>query len=149
MAQINKSLIDFQGEWENLVNKAFTDYNNLSVNERIWYNIQTLIGDVNNGGLISHYYNHGADKNKETIEDLKTLGFSDIAGLLEQVNTWFPDKFISTDINKRNEVINNWPEGKYDDLLVLLDKNFYDKEKDLEKSLVQHIETKVLVNKKL
>ena len=144
METTNKSLLDFQNDWEKLVKKGFQNYNSLTADERIWFNLESLIADVDNGGLISHYYNSGADRNKETIQDLMTLGFKDIADLLNQINTWFPGGQPSTDIEERNKVISTWQEGRYDKLLDSYDNKFYEKEKELENKLIRHIETKVL-----
>jgi len=144
MEATNKTLLDFQNNWEKLVDKGFQDYNSLTADEKIWLNLGSLISAVDNGGLISHYYNSGADRNKETIEDLIILGFTDIAEILKQINSWFPNEQPSTDIEDRNEVISNWQQGKYDELLDAYDNKFYEKEKELENKLVQHIERKVL-----
>ena len=76
MEATNKTLLDFQNDWEKLVDKGFQDYNSLTADEKIWLNLGSLISAVDNGGLISHYYNSGADRNKETIEDLIILGFT-------------------------------------------------------------------------
>ena len=144
MESTDKSLIDFQDEWEKLVTKGFDDFQSLIPNERIWFTVQGLLGDVNNGGLISHYYNHGADRNKETIDDLETLGFSDIADLLKRINNWFPGGQPSPDVEERNRVISDWEGEEYDELLENFDNQFYDKGKELEDELIRHIETKVL-----
>lgn len=58
---IQKTLLDYQNHWEEICNKGFINYLSLSSDERIWFNIQGLIGQVNNGGIISFYYNIGAD----------------------------------------------------------------------------------------
>lgn len=105
--------MDFQVHWESLVNKAFADYGSLTRDERVWFNSQSLLGQLENGGLISHYYNSGADYNQETIEDLQWLGFSELAGLLIRINGLFPGGQPSTDIEERNQVIDTWPTGKY------------------------------------
>jgi len=138
-----KSLLDFQAHWESLVNKAFADYGSLTRDERVWFNSQSLLGQVDNGGLISHYYNSGADYNQETIEDLQWLGFSKLAGLLIRINGLFPCEQPSTDIDERNQVIDTWPAGKYDELLEKLDEQFHQKEPELENTLIQHIEVKL------
>ncbi len=85
-----KTLLDFQSDWVELVSKAMSDYNSLSKNERIWFNVESLIGQVNNGGLISHYYNSGADNNKDAIEDLISLWLPNVADLLVEMNKLFP-----------------------------------------------------------
>lgn len=99
-----------------------------------------LIQDVDNGGLISHYYNSGANYNQDTIEDLVWLGFRDISTFLTQINQLFPNGRLSKDIEERNSVIESWPDGKYDYMLDELDQQFYQNEHDLENKLVQYIE---------
>ncbi|WP_342089382.1 DMP19 family protein [Dyadobacter sp. OTU695] len=135
-----KDLLDFQKDWERLVTKAHEDYSSLTRDERVWFNIQCLIQDVDNGGLISHYYNSGANYNQDTIEDLVWLGFRDISTFLTQINQLFPNGRPSKDIEERNSVIESWPDGKYDYMLDELDQQFYRKEQDLENKLVQYIE---------
>lgn len=140
---MKKTLLAFQAHWESLVDKAFVDYGSLTPDERVWINVQSLLDQVNNGGLISHYYNSGADYNQETILDLQWLGFPQLAGLLIRINGLFPGGRPSTDINERNEVIDTWPAGKYDELLEELDEQFYQKGLELESILIRHIETKL------
>ena len=126
------TLVDFQNSWEKLVEKGYKDYLSLTSDERLWYNIQSPIGSVDNGGLISFYYNSYVERVYETIEDLKFLGFQDIANILIEINKLFPNEKPSIDINERNISISNWPNGKYELVLDNLDKLFYSKEEQLE-----------------
>ncbi len=137
------TLVDFQNSWEKLVEKGYKDYLSLTSDERIWYNIQSLIGSLDNGGLISFYYNSYGERVYETIEDLKFLGFQDIANILIEINKLFPNENPSIDINERNIDISNWPNGKYELVLDNLDKLFYSKEEQLEQQLILHIKTKL------
>ncbi len=51
-----KSLTDYQKEWDVLINKWDSHgYDMLSDEEKIWFNVQTLLGAVANGGFISYY----------------------------------------------------------------------------------------------
>jgi len=138
------TLSKFHQDWVEIADKGFADYDSLTRDERVWFNIQGLIGDVGNGGLISHYFNSGADKNGETIEDLNFLGQKEIAGILERINKLFPGGHVSKDIDERNDIISNWPDGQHDDLLKDLDNEFYGREKDLELRLIKHIKEKGL-----
>lgn len=141
----DKSLLDFQSDWEKLVDKGIADYPSMSHEERIWFNIQSLIQQADNGGLISYYYNSGADWMKETIEDLVSLGFPDIADMLIEINQLFPDGEPPADIDDRNEIISEWADGEHDDLLDELDSDFYSREAELERVLINYIETKIVV----
>jgi hypothetical protein len=138
-----KSLLDFQDHWQYLVNKALVNYNSLTRDERVWLNGQSLLDQVDNGGLISHYYNSGADYNQETIQDLQWLGFSKLATLLLRINRLFPGGQPSNDILERNEVIDTWPTGQHEALLADLDHQFDQEKLALEIALIQHIETKL------
>ncbi len=141
---MEKTLLDFQEDWEILVDKGFGDYISLIPEERIWFNIEVLIGAVANGGIIAHYCNYGAENNKETIEDLNSLGLQDISGLLFQVNRLFPNGVPPKDGVKRNDIISNWPEYEYDDLLESLSNQFSRRIPEIEKKLICHILSKKL-----
>ncbi|CCH55754.1 hypothetical protein BN8_05039 [Fibrisoma limi BUZ 3] len=140
----NRTLSDYQQAWEKLVDKGFSNYESMTPAERIWFNLQTLLDTVDNGGLISHYYNTDADRNRETIEDLIVFGFPELADLLLSINAWFPGGHPSLDIEERNDAISNWAEGQYDSLLEEFDNRFYAMETALESALVNHIEQKGL-----
>lgn len=110
-------------------------YEHLSSDERIWFNVRILIDAVDNGGLISFYYNSGADYLDGLMADLKTIGAQDIVELLEQINALFPGQKPSRDIDKRNQVIDSWHDGENNNLLEQLDKKFYALEAELETNL--------------
>lgn len=64
----------WEKHWQELVNKySATGYDSLTSDERTWFNIQCLIDAIDNGGIISFYYNSGADYLEETMEDLNKL----------------------------------------------------------------------------
>jgi hypothetical protein len=139
-----KTILDFQKEWSNLVDKGYSNYLLLTPDERMWFNIQSLLTFVDNGGLISYYYNSGADHNRETIADLIALGFLDIASLLQQIDKLFPNGKMPLVVEERNTAILEWG-GKYDDLLCQFEDFFLARELDLEKALINHIQTKIII----
>jgi len=101
--------LDWQDRWEKLVEKSLDKgYESLSADERIWYNVRTLIDAADNGGLISFYYNYGADHLDETVSDLKHIGSSEVIHIIEQINALFPKALPPRNIDKRNESINSW-----------------------------------------
>jgi len=131
-------LVSFQSTWKKLVGKGFGDYDSLSRDERIWFSVQGFIGQASNGGLISFYYNSGAERCSETIEDLRSLDFSDVADLLVQINSLFPGG-PSRDINERNAVISSWSDYEHTALFRRLDEAYFGRVDDLEQALVLHI----------
>jgi Domain of unknown function (DUF4375) len=140
----DQSLTTFQTEWEQLVDKAVADYSSLTSDERIWFNIQALIGDVENGGAISHYYNSGADRIFDTIEDLNSLGYADLSEVLEKINSLFPDGTVIADSEQRNKVIETW-DGSHDNMLEYLDTQFFKIIPQLESSLVRFINNYIIL----
>lgn len=131
----NTDLGHFHDEWVKVVDKGFCDYSSLTDLERAWFNIQSLISLVSNGGLISYYYNSGANYLFETIDDLSCFGNEEIAKLLMKINSFFLKCDISNEFKKRNEIISNW-DGKYDLIFNDLDKEFFKRSENLEKALV-------------
>jgi hypothetical protein len=125
----------WQGHWQKLFEKLDAEgYESLSPDERIWYNVRGVIDSINNGGIISFYYNSGADTLDDTIEDLKKLNASNVVSLLTKVNKLFPDGRPSQDIDERNEVIDSW-DGEHEELFETLDEKFSDLEAGLETKL--------------
>lgn len=139
--------LDWKDSWENLVTKCENEgYDKLTSDERVWYNIRSLIDAVDNGGVISFYYNYGANYLNETLEDLKKIEAQEVIGLVEQVNGLFPNSMPPRDIDDRNSIINSWDdEGKdLDALFESVDNRFYELEEELElklESIVRQIIT--------
>ncbi len=139
--------LDWKDSWENLVTKCENEgYGKLTSDERVWYNIRSLIDAVDNGGVISFYYNYGANYLNETLEDLKKIEAQEVIGLVEQVNGLFPNSMPPRDIDDRNSIINSWDdEGKdLDALFESVDNRFYELEEELElklESIVRQIIT--------
>lgn len=139
--------LDWKDSWENLVTKCENEgYDKLTSDERVWYNIRSLIDAVDNGGVISFYYNYGANYLNETLEDLKKIEAQEVIGLVEQVNGLFPNSMPPRDIDDRNSIINSWDdEGKdLDGLFESIDNRFYELEEELElklESIVRQIIT--------
>lgn len=130
--------LDWKDNWENIVDKCENEgYDKLTHDERIWYNIRSLIDTVDNGGIISFYYNYGADYLEETIEDLKKIEAQEIIGLIEQVNRLFPNSIPSRDIDERNRIISSWDDEDkdLDNFFENIDNRFYELEEELELKL--------------
>lgn len=131
--------------WNNIFQKIEDKgYDSLNEHERIWFNVDGLIGYASNGGLISFFYNDGAEYYKETIEDLHAIGAKNAASLLNKIAGMFPGGEPSADIDERNEVIDSWNHDELSDFFESLDNEFYaivdDIEKKLEPSVIRAIE---------
>ena len=143
---MKKKLFDFNDEWINLCNKA-NPLSNLSSKEKVWYFSQCLVQDVENGGIISFFYNYGADNFDETIKSLDVLEAGDIKKLVLKLAGLFPDKIQEMDIHARNEAIRNWPEGIYDKFIDDADKEFYKLQESFEERIVNFIQKENLDDK--
>jgi hypothetical protein len=137
-------LSSFHNDWIRLVDKAIFHYELLTEDERIWFNIQSLIQAVNDGGLVSYYYDHGADHLPDTMADVNMLGADEALALLWQINQLFPGGVPPGDIDERNDIIDTWDEDEVTSLFDKLDEMFFDRETSLESLLVTHIVSKGL-----
>ncbi len=120
--------------WEKIVDIGFSNYERLSKDQKVWFNIEPLTL----GGIIDHYINHGADYNQDTIDALQYLGFQDMSELMQKVNNLYKNGQPPIDKDERNEQWNTWC-NKYEVLLEEIDNKFWDKAKDLEHALLKHI----------
>ena len=137
-----------QAAWKKLWQKIEqSDISRLDENERIWINVDGLIGDVSGGGLISFFYNHGADDYEETIEDLKKINANNAIELVNQIARLFPAGKPPKDIEERNEIINSWDHDELNDYFEELDDQFYEIQDDIEKKLEPIIDKAIRKNK--
>jgi Domain of unknown function (DUF4375) len=124
-----------QSAWEKIVDIGFSDYNKLTRDQRVWFNIEPLITD----GLWDHYMNSGANKNADTIEDLEFLNFSSIANQLRKFNkTYFP-KGVPEGPDARQEQLDKFTEEKLEAYIEEMDDKFWELSDDLENALLDHI----------
>lgn len=124
-----------QVAWEKIVNQGFSDYNKLTRDQRVWFNIEPLT----TAGLWDHYVNSGADKNSKIIEDLEYLNFHSIASLLRKFNqTYFPNG-VPQGSNTRQEEFNKFPEDQLENDIEEMDCKFWEKSGEIEGYLLEHI----------
>jgi len=141
-----ESLTDFQEQWDKIVDKAQKDYNSLSKAERVWFNIQLLMAAVENGGMISFFYNSQGEYYYETIEDLEILKHKKIIKLLEKMSEIFPNKIVPKDWDERNEVIDNMPDDEiFEEKIDKIDDEYFKLEKKLEEDLIEFIKINGMV----
>lgn len=123
-----------QTAWEKIVDIGLSDYDQLSTNQKIWFNIEPLTTD----GIIDHYINNGAEHNQDTLDALQFLGFPDIGNQMRRINALFMNGYPPTDIHERNEQWNSWCD-EHETLLDEVDNYFWTKCADLENALLEHI----------
>jgi len=129
-------MIDLQTRWNSLCDRwAASGYGALSAEDRVWLNIRSLIDSIENGGLISFFYNSGADTLPDCLAALRRLGAFAVAREVERVADLFP-KGVPSSIDERNSIISAWPDaGPHDDLVAQVDEVVMPLMSDLEARL--------------
>ena len=123
-----------QAAWEKIVDIGFLDYDQLSFDQKIWFNIEPLTTD----GVIDHYINYGAKHNQDTLDALEFLGFSDIADQMRRINKLFTNGRPPEDGNERNDEWNTWCDEN-EVLLDEVDGKFWTRCAEVETALMEHI----------
>src|SRR5947207_6063711 len=109
---------DLQGAWQALcVRWERHGYGALSEDERAWFNLRSLIDFVENGGLISYFYNSGADTLEDCRTALRRLDAHDVLACVERVAGLFGADVPRT-VEERNRIIDSWPDGDEHDALL-------------------------------
>ena len=124
-----------QDAWEKIVDLGFKDYNKLTREQRVWFNIEPLTTD----GLWDHYMNHGADKNPDTIEDLDYLNFNSVANQLREFNKRYFPNGVPDGPDAREEQFEKFDEDQLEDYIEEMDDKFWEISDDLESVLLEHI----------
>ncbi len=126
---------DAQPAWEKIVETGFSDYNKLTREQRVWFNVEQLITH----GLWDHYVNYGADNNTDTIEDLEYLKFKSIADQLRTFNKKYFPKGVPAGPHAREKVFEKFSEEQLEEDIEEMDDKFWEMSEDLEEALLQHI----------
>lgn len=92
---------------EHINQKAERSFNSLTVPELTYVTVQALVVSIQNGGLISYYYNAYADHLTDCMESLRRIGATDMLRLVEAMNSLFGGA-VPMAVDDRNDVINSW-----------------------------------------
>lgn len=126
---------EVQPAWEKVVDIGCSNYQKLTRDQRVWFNIEPLTTD----GLWDHYMNLGADKNVDTIEDLEYLNFSSIANQLRKFNeTYFPQG-VPEGPDARQEQFDKFSEEQLEADIEEMDNKFWKVCDNVENVLLEHI----------
>ena len=115
-------------------------YGSLSNTERVWLNTRCLIDSIENGGLISYFYNSGADTLSDCLDALKRLGAQDVSKQVLRLCALFPGGVPETG-DARNDVINSWSDDDpgIDATLEEIDERLMPMMSDLETRLTNFL----------
>lgn len=130
-----------QRKWFEIVDrKSRGGYESLSRIEKTWFNVEVLIGQVENGGVISYFYNSGADGLEECLKDLTALGAHEVRRQIERVCQLFPSG-VPDSMDARNDVIDSWADSdELDSLLTEVDELVLTLMDDLNQRLNEFLE---------
>jgi hypothetical protein len=112
----------FGDAWEKLLSKYFQHerLEDLTADEQIWYTVQLLVWAIEDGGLISYYYNANSDHVLECMGSLRGLNQSKMESLVSRVNTLFGNE-VPKGIDAVNEALDAWGDAE-DDAMIDIDE---------------------------
>jgi hypothetical protein len=95
-------------EWRTVCDKAASgDFESLSHEEKVWFCTRELIDSTENGGLISYFYNTGADRLDYCIRALDDLNAKAVREqVLKQCQMFGAD--VPPTLHERNTIIRSW-----------------------------------------
>lgn len=124
-----------QPAWEKIVDTGFSNYEKLTREQRVWFNVEPLTTD----GLWKHYMNYGAEKNFDTIDDLEYLNFHSVANQLREFNKIYFPNGVPEGPDARQDELDKFPEYQHENDIEEMDNKFWEKSDDLERALLEHI----------
>lgn len=130
----------WDSQWQALCDKWDREgYESLTPDEKTWLNIRSLIDSTNNGGLVSYFYNSGADTLNDCLEALTALEAEDVRGLVERLASLFPGN-VPTSIDERNAIISSWDgDSRIEGMLEQIDDELFPKLDAVEEKLESFI----------
>lgn len=131
----NMTRDEAQDAWEKIIEIGFANYEKLTREQRVWFNIEPLT----TGGLWDHYMNYGADKSTDTIADLEYLNFNSVANQLREFNKTYLPNGVPEGPDARQEEFDKYDEDEFEDYIEEMDNKFWEVSDDLENALMEHI----------
>ncbi|MDH4472931.1 MAG: DMP19 family protein [Fluviicola sp.] len=98
--------------------------------QKLFYYIQCLEREVNNGGFNQYFINSSGEYAHQTIESLKRIGANTTADILQKAIDQFPEKKVPQDRDERNELVEQI-EATANEVWNELDQQFYEYADDL------------------
>lgn len=123
---------DFEEILDEVREKACTNYHSLSIEERMWYNIEVF----NEWGLYDTYTWIPHQHIKDVIFDLENLGFKDVADIIIAFNLHFSTEMLEN-IAARNAHL----ETLSNDYIDQLEERFSKYHHKIELALLKHLNT--------
>jgi hypothetical protein len=106
------------------------EMNELTEPQQLFYYIQCLEREVNNGGFNQYFINSSGEFAHQTIDALKRIGAHTTVDILQKAIGQFPDGKVPQDRDERNEVVEQIEEMA-NEVWNELDQQFYEYADDL------------------
>ena len=81
------------------------DLDKLTEPQKLFFYIQSLEREINNGGFNQYFFNSSGDFAHQTVQSLQTIGANTTADILQKAIDQFPDKKAPQDRTQRQEVL--------------------------------------------
>jgi hypothetical protein len=112
----------------------------LSLGERLVLEVNTMHGEVLNGGFHQYLWNSSGDGAEMTRNFLRTIGSMVTSDLLDRISAFFPNGCIPEEREDRQALLEQFEEANPDvDLFVDEDRVFYQEKENLYTLLVRYI----------
>ena len=82
----------------------FGDLHNLNAEQRVFYVVQDLQNEVNNGGFGQYFYNDSGDFANEAVSAFERIGAYEIANVCKKAVGIYGDK-VPTDRDEREDIL--------------------------------------------
>ncbi|WML48798.1 DUF4375 domain-containing protein [Neobacillus sp. PS3-34] len=132
---------DWEQKWNDLYEKLEREgYKNLTPDERLWFNVRSVIDAINSGGISSYYVNKWFENMDDTFEDLEKLNANNVIELLKHVNEKLPTGTLLKDGDEISDIFADLDEQNddFNDFIEELNDKFADEiEEELELKLDQ------------
>jgi len=106
--------------------------------QKLFYYIQCLEREVNNGGFNLYFINSSGEFAHQTIQSLKLIGANTTADILQKAIDQFPDKKVPQDRDERNELVEQI-EATANEVWNELDQQFYEYIDDLNTLNINYV----------
>jgi hypothetical protein len=132
----NGTIIDLDNFIGNLC--AYGDeLENLSEPQKLFYLVQNLEREVNNGGFEQYFYNSSGDNAQETLSALAEIGAHRTLNILQLAINEFPNQVVPVDREERQNILDSLENASA--AWDLLDQKFFLYEDDLNGLNIQFI----------
>src|SRR4051812_12008186 len=81
------------------------EWDKMTEPQKVFYCIQELEREVNNGGFNQYFINSSGDYAHEAIKSLQAIGANTTADILQRAIDQFPNQKVPKDRDERNEVV--------------------------------------------